>query len=124
MAGWGWPVTPARDVLIKITIHYEGGEKEDIELRNGTDIADHFGSIDVPGSVRTELTTHGQMRYLWRDLKYAGRMVDHLTLASFARRPAPMIAALTMEAPGANGKVAPPPKVGGPSNETPKTAEK
>lgn len=115
VAGWGWPATDAKDPLIKITIHYEGGEKEDIELRNGVDIADHAGPVDVPGSARTDLTSRGQMRYLWRDLTYPGRLVDHFTLTSFARRPAPMIAALTMESVGSNGKLLPPPKSGGAS---------
>lgn len=54
------------------------------------------------------------MRYLWRDLKHPGKRIDHLTLSGFTKAPAPMIAALTLESPGADGRMTTPPPVGGP----------
>src|SRR4029077_6115128 len=66
VAGWGWPATRDKEPALAITIHYEGGATQRIELINGIDISDHVGSIEVPGSVRTSLVNNGQMRYLWR----------------------------------------------------------
>jgi hypothetical protein len=114
VAGWGWPATRAKEPALTITIHYEGGDLQKIELLNGIDISDHAGPIDVPGSARTSLVAHGQMRYLWRDLDHPGRLVESLTLSSHARSVAPLVAALTIESPDTSGIVAPAPTTGGP----------
>ncbi len=119
VAGWGWPAVGAKEKVLTILIHYADGANELIELVNGVDIADHAGLIDVPGSARTSLVERGQLRYLWRDLGRPGRKVERLTLRSAGGGPAPMIAALTMETPGADGKLAPPPAVGGAATTRP-----
>jgi len=48
------------------------------------------------------------MRYLWRDLQQPGRLVERITLSSFAKSFAPMVSALTMESPGSDQRLAPP----------------
>jgi hypothetical protein len=115
VAGWGWPAMRAKEPALEITIYYQGGTSEKIELVNGIDIADHAAPNEVPGSVRTSLVNRGQMRYLWRDLGQPGRFVERITLASFSKPFAPMVAALTMESPGSDNRVAPAPLSGGPS---------
>jgi mono/diheme cytochrome c family protein len=114
VAGWGWPAVRTKETLLTISVHYEGGSTDRIELVNGVDIADHAGSHDVPGSARTSLVQRGQLRYLWRDLTQPGRKVERLTLSSSGGDPAPMVAALTMEVPNSAGHLAPPPLSGGP----------
>jgi len=114
VAGWGWPATAAKEPALAITIHYQGGASENIELVNGIDIADHVGPVEVPGSVRTSLVSQGQMRYLWRDLSQPGRVVERITLSSYAKSFAPMVAGLTMESSDSDGRLAPPPSSGGP----------
>jgi hypothetical protein len=113
VAGWGWPATRAQEPALEITVHYQGGASEKIELVNGVDIADHNGPNDVPGSARTGLVRTGQMRYLWRDLGQPGRMVERITLSSFSKSVAPMVAALTMESPERDTRLAWPPPSGG-----------
>jgi mono/diheme cytochrome c family protein len=117
VAGWGWPATRTREVSLTIQVRYEGGEDERIDLVNGEDIADHAAEVDVPGSARTSLVARGQLRYLWRDLRHPGRRVEQLTLSSPGGNPAPLVAALTMESPGADGRVGAAPLVGGASGK-------
>jgi len=121
VAGWGWPAMKEKEPLLTITVHYRDGSTEAITLTNGIDIADHAGPVEVPGSAATGLVAKGQMRYLWRDLAKSGQHIEKITLASFGRKAAPLIAALTLESPGADGKLAPPPPVGGPAGEAVKT---
>jgi mono/diheme cytochrome c family protein len=118
VAGWGWPATRTKEPALEITVHYQGGASEKIELINGIDIADHAGPNEVPGSVRTSLVHKGQMRYLWRNLGQPGRIVERITLSSFSKSFAPMVAAMTMESPGGENRLAPPPLSGGPSRPT------
>ncbi|MBK8035672.1 MAG: ThuA domain-containing protein [Verrucomicrobiaceae bacterium] len=125
VAGWGWPAMKEKEPLMTLTMHYQDGSNEVITLSNGIDIADHAGPIEVPGSASTGIVARGQMRYLWRDLSKPGQAVAKLTLASFGKRAAPLVAALTMEAPAPDGKLAPPPWIGGPAPiiDAPKAAE-
>lgn len=116
VAGWGWPADGDKRPLVTITVHYQGGETEDIVLTNGVEFADHIAGVDVPGSTAaTDVVARGQMRYLWRDLKKPGAAIEKITLHGHNRRAAPMIAALTMESPDHDGKLAPPPATGGPA---------
>jgi hypothetical protein len=117
VAGWGWPAVRIKETVLTILVHYEGGAQDRIHLVNGVDIADHAGANDVPGSARTSLVQRGQLRYLWRDLAQPGRKVERLTFTSSSGDVAPMVAALTMEAPNSTGHLAPPPLSGGPATK-------
>jgi type 1 glutamine amidotransferase len=122
VAGWGWPAMKEKEPLLTLTIHYRDGSAETITLTNGIDIADHAGPVEVPGSVATGLVAKGQMRYLWRELAKPSLRIDKITLTSFGQKAAPMVAALTLESPAADGKLAPPPPTGGPAPDTAKTS--
>jgi uncharacterized protein len=128
VAGWGFPVMREKDPLITIVVHYVGGGVEEIALRNGVEFADHAGRIDVPGSAWTDLVSHGQMRYLWRDLKRKDGVIERLVLTSGNKVAAPMIAAITLEAASSDGKLPAPPIDGGPEDKStaslPATKEK
>ncbi|GAA5481217.1 DUF7133 domain-containing protein [Haloferula sargassicola] len=114
VAGWGYPAFGEKVPLLNITVHYRGGGEQEIVLRNGIDIADHVAGVDVPGSARTSLTDHGQIRYLWRDLEKTDLVIEAITLNSPGTMAAPMIAAITLESAGEDGQLAPPPADGGP----------
>ena len=128
VAGWGFPVMREKDPLVTIAVHYAGGGVEEIALRNGVEFADHAGRIDVPGSAWADLVSHGQMRYLWRDLKKRDGVIEKLVLTSGNKVAAPMIAAITLEGASSDGKLAAPPVDGGPEEQStaslPATKEK
>ncbi|WP_193214784.1 PVC-type heme-binding CxxCH protein [Luteolibacter marinus] len=115
VAGWGFPAVREQDPLVTISVHYADGSSEDIVLKNGIDIADHVAGVDVPGSARTDLTNHGQVRYLWRDLKKPGQVISKLVLSSPGKAPAPMIAAITLESASKDGVMNDAPQDGGPA---------
>ncbi len=115
VAGWGFPAVGEREPVMKIVVHYADGSAQEIGLTNGVDIADHIAPVDVPGSARTELTDHGQLRYLWRELEKPEVTINKLVLTSAAKSPAPMTAAITLESPGKGGEMAAPPAEGGPA---------
>jgi putative membrane-bound dehydrogenase-like protein len=114
VAGWGFPVANDQEPLVKIEVRYSDGSTENVVLRNGVEFSDHVARVDVPGSAWTDLTNHGQMRYLWRDLKKPSATIEKLILTSADRGPAPMIAAITLESAGKDGKMAAAPTEGGP----------
>lgn len=118
VAGWGFPVMQEKDPLVTLAVHYaNGGGVEEIALRNGIEFADHAGRIEVPGSAWADLVSHGQIRYLWRDLKKKDGVIEKLVLTSGNKVAAPMIAAITLESAAADGKLAAPPVGGGPPEE-------
>lgn len=116
VAGWGFPVMQEKEPLVTITVYFAGGGTEEIALRNGVDFADHAGRIDVPGSAWADLVSHGQIRYLWRDLKKTDGVIEKLVLTSGNKVAAPMIAAITLES-ASGGKLAAPPVDGGPDTQ-------
>ncbi len=115
VAGWGFPAFNGLEPVMTVTVRYRDGTAEELVFVNGIDIADHLVPVDVPGSARTGLTDHGQIRYLWRDLKKPDVPVEKIVLSSAGIAPAPMVAAITLESPGKDGTMAPPPEHGGPA---------
>jgi type 1 glutamine amidotransferase len=102
-----------QDPLVTLAVHYADGGVEEIVLRNGVEFADHIARVDVPGSAWTDLVSHGQIRYLWRDLKRKDAVIEKLVLTSGNKLAAPMIAAITLESAAADGNLAAPPAEGG-----------
>lgn len=123
VAGWGWPAMKQKETLLLVTVHYQDDSREELAFVNGIDIADHAAPVEVPGSVSAGVVGRGQMRYLWRDLSKPGQVVEKITVKSLGKMAAPLVAALTLEAPGASGKMAPAPLVGGPVPSGSKLAE-
>ncbi|MFN7138098.1 MAG: PVC-type heme-binding CxxCH protein [Limisphaerales bacterium] len=100
VAGWGWPwgdeeihKLPAA----KVTVHYEGGEKEEFTLQNGKEVADYNGNFDVPGSKAAPgLVERGQVRWFSRELLKPGK-IQKITLESFDNMLAPTFISITAE---------------------------
>ncbi|MES2477343.1 MAG: PVC-type heme-binding CxxCH protein [Verrucomicrobiota bacterium] len=116
VAGWGFPAVQEKMPILTATVAYTDGSTEELVFSNGIDIADHAGPVDVPGSARTGLTHHGQIRYLWRDLKKPTATISTIVLSSASNACAPMVAAITLESPSKDGRMSPAPAVGGPSH--------
>jgi type 1 glutamine amidotransferase len=114
-AGWGFPLGPKDQPVMKITVHYVGGATEDIVLRNGVEIADYISKIDVPGSEALDnleqlLNNGRQVRYFAKPLTKRG-VIEKLTIASFNNEVAPTLVAITAEV-GEGAPVSSPAPVG------------
>ncbi|HEX5222731.1 MAG TPA: PVC-type heme-binding CxxCH protein [Verrucomicrobiae bacterium] len=101
VAGWGYPATEQVKPAVKVTVHFAGGEREELVLSNGVEIADHVGRIEVPGSVEVEnlgqlLPAGRQVRYFAKPLTKRG-VVEKLTLASYNNETAPTFVGITAE---------------------------
>ena len=87
--------------MAKVTVHYAGGQTEEIVLRNGVEFADYIGRFDVPGSVALDnlddlLQQGRQVRYFAKPLTKRG-VVEKLTLASYNNEVAPTFVGITAE---------------------------
>lgn len=104
VAGWGWPCcgdTKNENLPVaKVTVHFEGGAKEEFVLRNGQEFADYNGQYDVPGSRKADgLVERGQVRWFSKDLKTSA-VIRKITLESFDNPVAPTFVAITAETTG------------------------
>jgi len=112
VAGWGYPITEKVKPAVKVTVHFAGGEREELVLSNGVEIADHVGRVDVPGSVAVEnlddlLPAGRQVRYFAKPLTKRG-VVEKLTLASYNNETAPTFVGITAEVSDAPASAAAP----------------
>jgi type 1 glutamine amidotransferase len=99
--GWAYPFTSEIKPAAKVTVHFAGGATEEIELRNGVEIADCGNRADVPGSealkdIGSLLMNGRQIRYFAKALTKQG-VVEKLTLASFNNEIAPTFVCITAE---------------------------
>ena len=98
VGGWAYPYTRDENLPVaKVTLQFEGGDTEEIVLKNGVEIADYNGSYDVPGSTRVpELIANGQVRAFSKALHHAGT-IQKLTIESMDTAIAPAFIAITAE---------------------------
>ncbi|HUS36388.1 MAG TPA: PVC-type heme-binding CxxCH protein, partial [Verrucomicrobiae bacterium] len=101
VAGWGFPFggeektknTPAA----KVTVHYAGGETEELTFRNGVEFADYNGKYDVPGSREVpDVLRNGQVRWFSKPLR-KNTTIEKLALESFDGVVAPVFVSITAE---------------------------
>jgi hypothetical protein len=64
VAGWAHPYSQDTTVSMIVRLHYEGGETEDHDLKNGEHFADYIRRVDVPGSKFAYQLRGQQIRYL------------------------------------------------------------
>jgi type 1 glutamine amidotransferase len=99
VAGWGYPAV-GNDQLpaLKVTVQFADGSKEELIQRNGQEIADYNGQIDVPKSKGLAQFTRGrgQIRWLSQDVKGTG-LIEKLILESYDNAVAPTLFAITAE---------------------------
>jgi putative membrane-bound dehydrogenase-like protein len=101
VAGWGFPLGGEGKPVVKMTVHYAGGDTEEFIMKNGVEFADYISKIDVPGSEQLanldDLLNDGrQIRYFAKSLTKRG-VVEKLTLASYNNEVAPTFVGITAE---------------------------
>jgi putative membrane-bound dehydrogenase-like protein len=100
VGGWAYPYggDGLKDKPVtKITLHFAGGETEEIVLKNGVEIADYIGNFDVPGSKEVpDITSRGQVRWFSKDVKGHG-VIERLSLESYNNEVAPTFVGITAE---------------------------
>ena len=97
VAGWGFPLNPDVDAA-KVTVHFAGGGKEVITLKNGVEFADYNGRSDVPGSKMLENWIRGRGQVRWFSKPVRGTaVIEKLTIESFDNGVAPVLFAVTAD---------------------------
>ncbi|GAA5135457.1 hypothetical protein GCM10023213_08800 [Prosthecobacter algae] len=101
IAGWGFPAVKNEVPVLKATVIYDSGEKEEFTFLNGVHFSDYVRNVEVPGSNFVEGITQGQqMRLISMDLTKKG-VAKTLLLESPERNPtAPVIVAITADIEG------------------------
>ena len=101
IAGWGFPAVKNEVPVLKATVLYASGEKEEFTFLNGVHFSDYVRNVEVPGSNFVEGLTQGQqMRLISVDLTKKG-VAKTLILESPERNPtAPVIVAITADIEG------------------------
>ena len=101
VAGWGYPWGGGNKnenvPVAKVTVHYSGGDSEELTLKNGVEFADWNGKYDVPGSREVpDVVRNGQLRWFSKPLQKNGT-IDKITLESFDNAIAPVFVSITAE---------------------------
>ena len=94
IAGWGFPFVQDKQLpVLKVTVLFVGGAREEMVFKNGVEFADWLGRHDVPGSKWVDWTVGpGQVRWFSRDIQGRG-VVDKLILESYDNEVAPTVVA-------------------------------
>ena len=50
VGGWAFPYGQSREASLKVTVHYAGGQTEELVFKNGDEIADYIREVDVEKS--------------------------------------------------------------------------
>ncbi|MES2735407.1 MAG: PVC-type heme-binding CxxCH protein [Verrucomicrobiota bacterium] len=101
ISGWGFPAVKDEVPVLKATVLYASGEKEEFTFLNGVHFSDYVRNVEVPGSSFVEGITQGQqMRLISVELTKKG-VAKTLILESPERNPtAPVIVAITADIEG------------------------
>lgn len=96
VSGWGSPYGQPGSVSMIVRFHFQDGQREDHELRNGRHLADYIRRVDVPDS-QFAFDLHGrQLRYL---VVHPSRdtPIHEIELLKGPDNTAPVVMALTAE---------------------------
>ena len=101
VGGWAYPCCGNNQnenvPVAKIALQLDGGETEEIVLKNGVEIADYNGNYDVPGSTAVpDLTARSQIRTFSKSLHHPGTL-QKITIESMDNAVAPVFVAITAE---------------------------
>lgn len=98
VAGWGYPAVSDKDLnVMKATVEFTDGSKQEMVFKNGVEIADYNGRHDVPGSKNLNWTTgRGQIRWFSRNIN-PGTVIEKLVLESYDNSVAPTLFGITAE---------------------------
>jgi putative membrane-bound dehydrogenase-like protein len=98
VSGWGFPLGKKGSTSVVVRLHYEGGDTEDIPLKNGEHFADYIQRVDVPGSKFAFQLRGQQIRYLSVEPSRPDR-IESIELIKGDDETAPVVMAVTIEAP-------------------------
>lgn len=108
VAGWAWPYGGNESkgrTAMKVTLHYAGGSTETFDLKNGDSFVDYITSENVPNSkFAPGLAEGSQLRIVTLVPKNTSTTIERITFASSGSEISPVVAALTVELPGAEKK--------------------
>ncbi len=98
VAGWGAAGPKEGKVIMKATLTFSDGSKQEAEFRDGVEFIDYVSEQDVPGSTRVDgVTRDHQVRRFSIPVKHDGATVDTLTLESPGEGQAATTVAITAE---------------------------
>ncbi len=98
IAGWGAKEASNGVPVLKVTVHYVDGTKEELVSRDGVEFADYISRFDVPGSryVPGMLRNAAQLRWYTKLLQHPGA-ISSIVMESFDNDIAPTTLAITAE---------------------------
>lgn len=105
VGGWAYPwgdPSGHNVPVMKVTVHFADGQREELILRNGHEFADYIGSptdprYNVPGSQPVPgVVKSGQVRWFTKPLQRVAE-IRSITLESFDNHVAPTLVAMTAE---------------------------
>ncbi len=101
IGGWAFPCCGDEKgeglPAAKVTVAYEGGQNEEILLKNGVEFADYIRPHDVPGSKDASDLVNGEQVRVFRKALAKGGVIEKLMLESYDNRIAPVFVAITAE---------------------------
>jgi hypothetical protein len=99
ISGWGYPLGRKDSVSMTVRIVYEDGTREDVPLRNGRHFADYIRKVEVPESTHAFDLEGKQLRMLSVMPRRTDKVIRELELVKGPDRTAPIVFAITAEAP-------------------------
>jgi hypothetical protein len=97
VAGWGASQPKDGPVILTLVLHFKGGAKEVIELKDGVHFLDYPSNGEVPGSKRAEgVMREGQIRLISVPVTN-GAPLEKIVLTSPGHGTAGVTAAITVE---------------------------
>ncbi len=115
VTGWGFQNNGDTTEVMKVTVSYSDGQRENLVFRNGLEFSDYFHRVDVPGSKWVDIVKTHQVRYFSKTLARTAP-IEKIVMESFDTNAAPTLVAVTAElatdtsgagAPAANSNAAP-----------------
>ncbi|MFO0808434.1 MAG: c-type cytochrome [Gemmataceae bacterium] len=100
VAGWASPGGREGSVSMIVRFVYADGKTEDHELKNGVEMADYNGLVEVPGSKLAFNLGGRQVRYLALTPKRPTAKVEKVEFVKGTDRTAPLVVAATVEVGG------------------------
>jgi putative heme-binding domain-containing protein len=95
----GFPFHPDKSTSLVVRFHYEDGQTEDHELKNGVHFANYRERKDVPGSEFAFRMGDQQMRYLTLDPKRHDSLIADIEFIKAEDPTLPIVLAVTAELP-------------------------
>lgn len=98
VGGWAWGYSRRERPVMRVTVHYADGQREEIVMRDGREFADYVRVINVPGSQLAGgvVDEPRQIRWFTKPLQRRA-LIDKLVLESFDNAVAPLTVAITAE---------------------------